>query len=298
MNLQRRIGLALFWGGFLAASICMVQQREIDLLPASERDVLLNLPEKFSIPEAMAPALDDKLVRELPSTAFVEWVQALQAEWSTQKEIPSPPVASPEDVKAEDNVDNAQPTVARAQIAVAGQPSKPLTKEDLIKRRVASLGSLWKAVYWPGYLMSIAIGISGAILIRSSGRGATDTDLHRQAGLEQMFATLQTLNTQIDRLIEALPQLAPEETVTWIDTHCAPLCADFADNRELMKSAFGLNGFAAVMSDFASGERFLNRVWSAAADGYMEEAWRSLRTSQQFFHAAALQMQQRKELIT
>jgi hypothetical protein len=40
------------------------------------------------------------------------------------------------------------------------------------------------------------------------------------------------------------------------------------------------------MSEFAAGERYINRVWSSAADGYDEEAHRYLkRASAQFRHA-------------
>jgi len=33
----------------------------------------------------------------------------------------------------------------------------------------------------------------------------------------------------------------------------------------------GLQAYADVMSSFAAGERYLNRVWSASADGYIDE---------------------------
>ncbi len=38
------------------------------------------------------------------------------------------------------------------------------------------------------------------------------------------------------------------------------------------------------MSDFAAGERYLNRVWSASADGYVEEA-------KSYIHRALIQFQ-------
>lgn len=150
-----------------------------------------------------------------------------------------------------------------------------------------------EAVYWPGYLAAMAVGICGAVLIRGSAKTATNNESHNRASLEQLGAALRTLVSQVNDLADTLPELSPEETVAWIDARCVPLCADFADNREVMKRTFGLEGFAAVMSEFASGERFLNRVWSAAADGYMEEAWRSLKTSQRFFRAALEELQNR-----
>ncbi len=46
----------------------------------------------------------------------------------------------------------------------------------------------------------------------------------------------------------------------------------FADARESMVHLFGLQTYADIMSNFATGERYINRVWSASADGYDEEA--------------------------
>jgi len=46
----------------------------------------------------------------------------------------------------------------------------------------------------------------------------------------------------------------------------------FADARKSMVILFGLQTYADIMSNFAAGERYINRVWSASADGYDEEA--------------------------
>ena len=35
---------------------------------------------------------------------------------------------------------------------------------------------------------------------------------------------------------------------------------------------YGLQVYADIMSNFATGERYINRVWSASADGYENEA--------------------------
>ena len=46
----------------------------------------------------------------------------------------------------------------------------------------------------------------------------------------------------------------------------------FADARQSMVHLFGLQTYADIMSHFAAGDRYINRVWSASADGYDEEA--------------------------
>jgi hypothetical protein len=64
---------------------------------------------------------------------------------------------------------------------------------------------------------------------------------------------------------------------------------DFANARESMKHIFGLQNYADVMSAFAAGERYINRVWSASTDGYVDEVRSYLeRATQQFREALAL----------
>ncbi len=60
----------------------------------------------------------------------------------------------------------------------------------------------------------------------------------------------------------------------------------FADARESMVHLFGLQTYADIMSDFATGERYINRVWSASADGYDSEADDYLKKAALQFDAA------------
>ena len=66
----------------------------------------------------------------------------------------------------------------------------------------------------------------------------------------------------------------------------------FADARESMQHAFGIQAYADIMSAFAAGERYLNRVWSASADGYVDEVNAYLhKASEQFSEALELFLQ-------
>jgi len=42
---------------------------------------------------------------------------------------------------------------------------------------------------------------------------------------------------------------------------------------------YGLQSYADLMSAFACGERYVNRAWSASADGYIDEVRASLDTA-------------------
>ena len=50
------------------------------------------------------------------------------------------------------------------------------------------------------------------------------------------------------------------------------------------------------MTQFASAERFVNRAWSAAADGYTTEAADSLQRAQDHLNQASQLMDQFSEL--
>ena len=64
----------------------------------------------------------------------------------------------------------------------------------------------------------------------------------------------------------------------------------FADARQSMVHLFGLQTYADIMSNFAAGERYINRVWSASADGYDEEASVYLKKAAGQFDAAKEQL--------
>ena len=71
----------------------------------------------------------------------------------------------------------------------------------------------------------------------------------------------------------------------------------FADARESMVHLFGLQTYADIMSHFAAGERYINRVWSASADGYDDEAANYLKKASEQFEEARRQLLQAAESI-
>ncbi len=71
----------------------------------------------------------------------------------------------------------------------------------------------------------------------------------------------------------------------------------FADARESMVHLFGLQTYADIMSNFAAGERYINRVWSASADGYDEEADAYLKKAADQFDEAKQQLLKAAESI-
>ena len=81
----------------------------------------------------------------------------------------------------------------------------------------------------------------------------------------QMQQPLKDLGTDIERLDG--PELC-QRIEALNDGYVAPL----ADARQRFVDRFGLSGGSEVLNETAFGERMLNRVWSAAADGHLAEA--------------------------
>ncbi len=68
----------------------------------------------------------------------------------------------------------------------------------------------------------------------------------------------------------------------------------FVQTRQSIAHTYGLGAYADVMSCFAAGERYLNRVWSASADGYIDEVNAYLEKAQGQFAESLEKIQQLK----
>ena len=93
-----------------------------------------------------------------------------------------------------------------------------------------------------------------------------------------MSGNLQILETSLTNILDNLETLNDDsdtlpvyEARFEIDRLLRDDLNNFANARESMKHVFGLQHYADVMSAFAAGERYINRVWSASTDGYVDE---------------------------
>ena len=70
---------------------------------------------------------------------------------------------------------------------------------------------------------------------------------------------------------------AQTETEQWI------LISDRTQARDSLLAAFGFASYARVIAEFTRGERAASRAWSAAVDGYLDEAIKSLELAREVF---------------
>jgi hypothetical protein len=141
-------------------------------------------------------------------------------------------------------------------------------------------------VQWIGFVPSLVGGVVGVVLVQISMRRAA-SDVGR------IEADFQTLDERLRRIVDDVATLEREKTTLdvydlpgRIDARLPEEIVAFADARKTIGTVWGATAYADVMSHFAAGERYLNRVWSTAADGYIDEAHASLTRSLEEFSLA------------
>lgn len=95
--------------------------------------------------------------------------------------------------------------------------------------------------------------------------------------------------TSLTHLLWFVEQIRPEDSPAEMQSKIEKIqfyqVAPMVKYRHKLQEELGMEHFARVYSLFASGERHLNRAWSAVVDGYPDEALQSLTTSRENFAA-------------
>lgn len=149
---------------------------------------------------------------------------------------------------------------------------------------LASLST--SAVNWTYFSFVILGGVIGLILLKSAERAAAKDSSKLQSDRAVLEESLQNILSNLRTLDGNKDSIPTYDMRFEIDRLFREDLNNFADGRESMKHLFGLKAYADIMSSFAAGERYLNRVWSASTDGYMDEVLIYVSKSHsQFEHA-------------
>ena len=124
---------------------------------------------------------------------------------------------------------------------------------------------------WAWYVPVLALGLAALFMHRKAVNSETRSG-------DRLAGNMDVLQTALARILENLEQLNARgddlpvyEARFEIDRLFREDLNDFAEARESMIHVFGMQDYADVMSNFAAGERYINRVWSASTDGYIDE---------------------------
>lgn len=136
-------------------------------------------------------------------------------------------------------------------------------------------------VQWYYFAAALGVGAAGIALVRISQADSSEGKL--AVNMQAIEASLSRIVKNITQLNAEKQSIDPYEIRHRIDELFVEDVATFVQARESIVKVHGLTAYADVMSHFAAGERYLNRVWSASADGYADEVNTYLDKTQEQF---------------
>lgn len=145
-------------------------------------------------------------------------------------------------------------------------------------------------VNWTLFAVAAIAAITGLVLIKREASAHARSD-------EVLEVNRGELRDSLQNIVRDLGEIVSDQTAKGadlrdrIDLKLRDDLRRFADARESMVHLFGLQTYADIMSSFAAGERYVNRVWSASADGYDGEAATYLEKAATQFADAQQQLQ-------
>ncbi len=144
-------------------------------------------------------------------------------------------------------------------------------------------------VNWNWMVPVLAVGTFGLWGYRKAMHHAASAGHRLEGDMKTLGDSLSNIADNLARMNSGKAEIPVYEARFEIDRLFRDDLDNFADARETMIHVFGMKHYAEVMSAFAAGERYINRVWSASTDGYEDEVHRYLqRASDQFKEAESL----------
>lgn len=124
----------------------------------------------------------------------------------------------------------------------------------------------------PMFIAALAVGVIGVVMVRVATRQeSTHADTIR-SNLGAIEKSLESIVESIRRLDDGKTEIDVYDLRHRIDEEFPDDLDAFVQARQSIVHSYGLQAYADVMNPFAAGERYLNRVWSTSADGYIDEA--------------------------
>jgi hypothetical protein len=143
-----------------------------------------------------------------------------------------------------------------------------------------------KTINWIYFIPVLVVGFIGAIVYKRVSSAQAKHGSLLQVNKATLIKSLNNILVNLKELDGRKDKIPTYEMRFEIDKLFRDDLTNFADARDSMKHLFGIQHFADIMSSFAAGERYINRVWSASTDGYVDEVLLYVEKSlYQFEHA-------------
>ena len=149
-------------------------------------------------------------------------------------------------------------------------------------------------VRWLWYIPALGLGAAGLVLIKMEHTLQSKTEHHVASRIETVDSSLEKIAANINKLNAEKHSINTYDMRYRIDELFIDDIDNFVDARESIAHRYGLATYGEVMSMFAAGERYLNRVWSASADGYIDEVNTYLEKAREQFSESLNKIRQLK----
>ena len=147
-------------------------------------------------------------------------------------------------------------------------------------------------VEWGAFTIFLILGFVGVAIVQVGNKKAAKSE-------DTMSSNIAIIESSLANLVDKVSQLnADKHSINTydmrhkIDEMLIEDLNNFADARQTIGHKYGLASYAEVMRNFAGGERYLNRVWSASADGYIDEVNEYMEKAQVQFIEARQKLQE------
>lgn len=144
-------------------------------------------------------------------------------------------------------------------------------------------------VNWTMFGLAAIAALTGVIVAKRQDRARAKSGSVLESNRSELHESIGNIVHDLTEMTNGTG-ISGEALRDWIDAKLRPDLRRFADARQSMAHLFGLQTYADIMSEFAAGERYVNRVWSAAADGYDAEADNYLKKAATQFRDAQQQL--------
>ena len=144
---------------------------------------------------------------------------------------------------------------------------------------------------WSMFVPAALAAVVGVMILKRQASGAETSEQVLTANKTELTESLSNIVGNLEELIDAGESVTLDKLRDEIDTRLRDDLRRFADARGSLVHLFSLQTYADIMSEFAAGERYVNRVWSASADGYGREARAYLEKAVTQFREASRQLQ-------
>lgn len=143
---------------------------------------------------------------------------------------------------------------------------------------------------WSLFLPAALAAIIGVTMLKRQARGEAKSEHVLTTNRAELTDSLSNIVRNLEEMIGAGDSVSVAKLRDEIDARLRDDLRRFADARESLIHLFSLQTYADIMSEFAAGERYVNRVWSASADGYDNEARTYLEKAAVQFREASKQL--------